>query len=100
MPERSISCVYLSVEIPGVANTTFLKEAVNAGRRYRGEEELDALEFVRDVRKKIKELDIPEEMLKRPVNVGFSGGEKKRNEVLQMSILNPRLAVLDGTTRV
>ena len=99
--ERAGEGVFLAfqypVEIPGVANTTFLKEAVNAGRRYRGEEELDALEFVKTMRKKIKELDIPEEMLKRPVNVGFSGGEKKRNEVLQMSILNPRLAVLDET---
>ena len=99
--ERAGEGVFLAfqypVEIPGVANTTFLKEAVNAGRRYRGEEELDALEFVKTMRKKIQELDIPDEMLKRPVNVGFSGGEKKRNEVLQMSILNPRLAVLDET---
>ena len=99
--ERAGEGVFLAfqypVEIPGVANTTFLKEAVNAGRRYRGEKELDALEFVKTMRKKIQELDIPDEMLKRPVNVGFSGGEKKRNEVLQMSILDPKLAVLDET---
>ena len=85
------------VEIPGVANTTFLKEALNAIRRYHGEEELDAMQFVKIMRKKTKELGIPEDMLKRAVNVGFSGGEKKRNEILQMAILNPTLAVLDET---
>ena len=85
------------VEIPGVPNTTFLKEAVNAGRRYRGEEELDALEFIKILRQKTHELGIQDEMLKRPVNVGFSGGEKKRNEILQMAVLNPKLAVLDET---
>ncbi|MBT6096218.1 MAG: Fe-S cluster assembly ATPase SufC [Rhodospirillaceae bacterium] len=85
------------VEIPGVPNTTFLKEALNAVRRYRGEEELDAMAFVKLVRQKTKELGISDDMLKRAVNVGFSGGEKKRNEILQMAILNPALAVLDET---
>ena len=85
------------VEIPGVANTTFLKEALNAIRRYRGEDELDAMQFVKVMREKAKELGIPEDMLKRAVNGGFSGGEKKRNEILQMAILNPTLAILDET---
>jgi len=85
------------VEIPGVPNTTFLKEALNATRRYRGEAPLDAMESLRLVRKKMKELGITEELLKRPVNTGFSGGEKKRNEVLQMAVLEPALAVLDET---
>jgi len=85
------------VEIPGVANTTFLKEALNAIRRYHGKDELDAMQFVKVMREKTKELGIPEDMLKRAVNVGFSGGEKKRNEILQMAILNPTLAILDET---
>ena len=85
------------VEIPGVANTTFLQEAVNAIRRYRGEPELDAMQFLKVMRQKTKDLGISEDMLKRAVNVGFSGGEKKRNEILQMAILNPTLAVLDET---
>ncbi len=85
------------VEIPGVPNTTFLKESVNALRRHRGQGELDAMQFLKLVRQKIKELSISEEMLKRSVNVGFSGGEKKRNEVLQMALLEPSLAVLDET---
>jgi len=85
------------VEIPGVPTTTFLKEALNAVRRYRGEDELDAMAFIKLVREKTKELDISDDMLKRAVNVGFSGGEKKRNEVLQMAVLNPALAVLDET---
>ena len=99
--ERAGEGVFLAfqypVEIPGVPNTTFLKEAVNAIRRYRGEEELDALDFIKVLRQKTKELGIADEMLKRPVNVGFSGGEKKRNEILQMAVLNPKLAVLDET---
>jgi len=99
--ERAAEGVFLAfqypVEIPGVANTTFLKEALNAVRRHRGEDELDAMQFVKLMRQKIKELGIAEEMLKRPVNVGFSGGEKKRNEMLQMAILEPGLAVLDET---
>jgi len=85
------------VEIPGVPNTTFLKEALNAVRRYRGEPPLDAMESLRLVRKKMKEIGVTEELLKRAVNVGFSGGEKKRNEILQMAVLDPTLAVLDET---
>ena len=99
--ERAAEGVFLAfqypVEIPGVPNTTFLKEALNAIRRHRGESELDAMECVKLVREKTKEFGIPDDMLKRPVNVGFSGGEKKRNEILQMAVLNPTLAVLDET---
>ena len=99
--ERAAEGLFLAfqypVEIPGVPNTTFLKEALNAVRRARGEAELDAMQFLKLVRQKTKELGISDEMLKRPVNVGFSGGEKKRNEMLQMAILNPLLAVLDET---
>ena len=99
--ERAVEGLFLAfqypVEIPGVPNTTFLKEALNAVRRARGEAELDAMQFLKLVRQKTKELGISDEMLKRPVNVGFSGGEKKRNEMLQMAILNPLLAVLDET---
>ncbi|PPR76012.1 MAG: putative ATP-dependent transporter SufC [Alphaproteobacteria bacterium MarineAlpha3_Bin4] len=99
--ERAAEGVFLAfqypVEIPGVPNTTFLKEALNAIRRHRGESELDAMECVKLVREKTKEFGIPDDMLKRPVNVGFSGGEKKRNEILQMAVLNPALAVLDET---
>jgi Fe-S cluster assembly ATP-binding protein len=85
------------VEIPGVPNTTFLKEALNAQRKYRGEDPLDAMEFVKLMRRKTKELGVSDDLIKRQVNVGFSGGEKKRNEVLQMAILEPTLAVLDET---
>ncbi len=85
------------VEIPGVPNSTFLKEAVNALRKHRGETPLDAMQFVKLLRKTTKALGMSDEMLKRAVNVGFSGGEKKRNEILQMALLNPRLAVLDET---
>ena len=99
--DRAAEGVFLAfqypVEIPGVPNTTFLKEAVNAARRYHGEDELDALQFVKMLREKTKELGISDDMLKRAVNVGFSGGEKKRNEILQMAVLNPKLAVLDET---
>ena len=99
--ERAAKGVFLAfqypVEIPGVANTTFLKEAVNAVRKFRGEPALDAMQFIKLVRQKTKELGIPDEMLKRAVNTGFSGGEKKRNEVLQMAMLEPSLAVLDET---
>jgi len=99
--ERACEGVFLAfqypVELPGVANTTFLKHALNARRKHLGEAELDALEFVKALRKKAKELNIPDDMLKRPVNVGFSGGEKKRNETLQMAILEPRMAILDET---
>ena len=99
--ERAGEGIFLAfqypVEIPGVANTIFLKEALNAVRRHRGEEELDAMALLKFVREKTKELGISEGMLKRAVNVGFSGGEKKRNEVLQMAGLRPSLAILDET---
>jgi Fe-S cluster assembly ATP-binding protein len=99
--ERARKGIFLAfqypVEIPGVTTTTFLRHALNAGRRERGEPELDAMEFVKVIRRKTKELGITDDLLKRPVNVGFSGGEKKRNEILQMAILEPRLAVLDET---
>jgi Fe-S cluster assembly ATP-binding protein len=85
------------VEIPGVANTTFLKHALNAVRKHRGQSELDAMQFLKLVREKTKALGISDEMLKRAVNVGFSGGEKKRNEMLQMAVLEPALAILDET---
>src|ERR1700731_1423507 len=85
------------VEIPGVNNMYFLRTAINAQRRHRGEPELDAGQFLRIVRAKIKLLDIGEDLLQRAVNVGFSGGEKKRNEIFQMAVLEPRLAILDET---
>ncbi|MBL8671145.1 MAG: Fe-S cluster assembly ATPase SufC [Alphaproteobacteria bacterium] len=85
------------VEIPGVSTSTFLKEAVNAVRRHRGEGELDAMQFLKLVRAKAKALGVGDDMLKRAVNAGFSGGEKKRAEVLQMALLEPRLAILDET---
>jgi Fe-S cluster assembly ATP-binding protein len=85
------------VEIPGVNNMYFLRMAVNAGRRHRGESELDAGQFLKTVRQTLKLLDISEDLLNRSVNVGFSGGEKKRNEIFQMALLNPRLAILDET---
>jgi Fe-S cluster assembly ATP-binding protein len=85
------------VEIPGVANTYFLRAAVNAVRKHRGEEELDPMDFLAMVKSKAKTLGLNPELLGRPVNQGFSGGEKKRNEILQMSVLEPRLAILDET---
>ncbi len=85
------------VEIPGVGNMTFLRTAVNAQRKSRGEPEMSAGEFLKVVREKAKLLKIDAEMLKRPVNVGFSGGEKKRNEILQMAMLEPRMCILDET---
>lgn len=85
------------VEIPGVANIALLKEGLNAARRHRGEPELDALDFLKLVREKLKMVEMKEEFLYRSVNEGFSGGEKKRNEIFQMAILEPRLAVLDET---
>jgi Fe-S cluster assembly ATP-binding protein len=85
------------VEIPGVSNTYFLKAALNAVRKHRGEPELDAMDFLSLVREKTRLVELDEELLKRPVNEGFSGGEKKRNEVFQMAVLEPRLAVLDET---
>jgi len=85
------------VEIPGVANTYFLRAALNAVRKHRGEEALDPMDFLAVVKRKAQSLGLPPELLGRPVNEGFSGGEKKRNEILQMSVLEPRLAVLDET---
>ncbi len=85
------------VEIPGVGNMTFLRTAVNAQRKARGEQELSAGDFLKEVRAKAKSLKIDSEMLKRPVNVGFSGGEKKRNEILQMAMLQPKMCILDET---
>jgi Fe-S cluster assembly ATP-binding protein len=85
------------VEIPGVNNMYFLRATLNAQRRHRGEPELDAGQFLRTVRAKLKELEISEDLLQRAVNVGFSGGEKKRNEIFQMAMLEPRLAILDET---
>jgi Fe-S cluster assembly ATP-binding protein len=85
------------VEIPGVSNTTFLKHALNSVRQHRGESELDAMQFLKLLRETMKKLGMSEDMLKRNVNVGFSGGEKKRNEILQMAVLKPTFAVLDET---
>jgi Fe-S cluster assembly ATP-binding protein len=85
------------VEIPGVSNTTFLKHALNSVRKHRGESELDAMQFLKLLRETMKRLGMSEDMLKRNVNVGFSGGEKKRNEILQMALLKPVFAVLDET---
>jgi Fe-S cluster assembly ATP-binding protein len=85
------------VEIPGINNAYFLKAALNAARKYRGEEELDAMEFMQLVRQKAKQLEMDQTMLSRSVNEGFSGGEKKRNEIFQMAVLEPKLAVLDET---
>lgn len=99
--ERAAAGVFLAfqypLEIPGVTTMTFLKTALNAQRKARGEEELDAVRFLKLVREKSKPLNVSDEMLKRSLNVGYSGGEKKRAEVLQMSLLEPALAVLDET---
>eukprot|EP01012_Entosiphon_sulcatum_P018380 TRINITY_DN23125_c0_g1_i1.p2 TRINITY_DN23125_c0_g1~~TRINITY_DN23125_c0_g1_i1.p2 ORF type:complete len:282 (+),score=73.00 TRINITY_DN23125_c0_g1_i1:1061-1906(+) len=99
--ERAAEGVFLAfqypVEIPGVANTTFLKSAINAMRKHRGEKELDAMQFLKLIREKTKALNMTDEMLRRAVNVGFSGGEKKRNETLQMAVLEPKFAILDET---
>jgi Fe-S cluster assembly ATP-binding protein len=85
------------VELPGVNNTVFLKQAVNAVRTERGQPELDAVQFMKLVRDKMQRINIKQDLLKRSVNAGFSGGEKKRNEILQMALLEPRLAILDET---
>ncbi len=99
--ERAAAGIFLAfqypVEIPGVPNATFLRTAVNAVRRSRGEKDLDAIQFMRAVKDKSKKLGITDEMMKRAVNVGFSGGEKKRNEILQMAMLEPSFAILDET---
>ena len=99
--ERACEGVFLAfqypVELPGVNNTYFLKSALNAQRKYRGEKEIDAMEFMDLIGDKIKLLNLKDSLLKRPVNEGFSGGEKKRNEIFQMAILKPKLALLDET---
>ncbi len=99
--ERAREGVFLGfqypVEIPGVNNTYFLKAALNAGRRHRGLDELDAMDFMKLIKEKLEILRIDDSLLQRAVNVGFSGGEKKRNEVFQMTVLEPRLALLDET---
>ncbi len=99
--ERAAAGLFLAfqypVEIPGVGNMTFLRTAVNAQRKARGEDEMSATEFLKVIREKAKALNIDAEMLKRPVNVGFSGGEKKRNEILQMAMLEPKMCILDET---
>mmetsp|Transcript_18145 Transcript_18145/g.28210 ORF Transcript_18145/g.28210 Transcript_18145/m.28210 type:complete len:252 (+) Transcript_18145:5736-6491(+) len=99
--ERASAGLFLAfqypVEIPGVGNMTFLRTAVNAQRKARGEEEMSAADFLKVVRARAKELKIDADMLKRPVNVGFSGGEKKRNEILQMAMLEPKMCILDET---
>ncbi len=99
--ERAAKGVFLAfqypVEIPGVQMTTFMKTAVNSVRKARGKSELDAIDFLKLMKGKCKELGISDEMMKRAVNVGFSGGEKKRNEVLQMAMLEPKFCVLDET---
>jgi Fe-S cluster assembly ATP-binding protein len=99
--ERAAAGIFLAfqypVELPGVGNANFIRTALNAVRRARGEEELDAVAFLKRARAAIKSLSMQDDMLKRNVNVGFSGGEKKRNEILQMALLQPGLAVLDET---
>ena len=99
--ERAAAGVFLAfqapIELPGVGNANFLRTALNAIRRSRGESELDAVQFLKLARAETKRLEMPDDMLRRNVNVGFSGGEKKRNEVLQMAILRPKLAILDET---
>ena len=99
--ERAAQGVFLAmqypVEIPGISNITFLKTAVNAVRRARGDDELDALDFLKLAREKGRMLEMDDTLLQRPVNVGFSGGEKKRNEIFQMAMLDPSLAILDET---
>ena len=99
--ERACEGVFLAfqypVELPGVNNTYFLKSALNAQRKYHGKPEIDAMEFMELIGDKIKLLNLKESLLKRPVNEGFSGGEKKRNEIFQMAVLEPKLALLDET---
>ena len=99
--ERACEGIFLAfqypVEIPGVNNTYFLKAALNAARKHQGLEELDAMDFLAMVREKRKIIHLDEELLHRPVNAGFSGGEKKRNEILQLGLLDPALSILDET---
>ena len=99
--ERAAAGVFLAfqypVEIPGVNNTYFLRTALNAQRKARGESELDSMQFLKRVREKLAVLDLKDELLHRAVNEGFSGGEKKRNEIFQLALLEPKLAILDET---
>ncbi|NLO79152.1 MAG: Fe-S cluster assembly ATPase SufC [Xanthomonadaceae bacterium] len=99
--ERAREGVFLGfqypVELPGVSNTLFLKAAVNAIRKHRGQDEIDAVEFLKLIRERMKLVKMDEKLLNRPVNEGFSGGEKKRNEIFQMAVLEPTLAILDET---
>jgi Fe-S cluster assembly ATP-binding protein len=99
--ERAREGVFLAfqypVEIPGVNNTYFLRAALNAVRKHHGEEELDAMDFLKLLREKMKLVELDDKLLNRSVNEGFSGGEKKRNEILQMAVLDPKLAILDET---
>ncbi len=99
--ERAAAGLFLAfqypVELPGVGNANFMRTALNAIRRSRGEPELDAMQFLKMARERLRALHMPEEMLRRGVNVGFSGGEKKRNEILQMALLGPKMAILDET---
>jgi len=99
--ERAREGIFLAfqypVEIPGVSNTYFLKAGLNAIRKHRGLPELDAMDFLKLIREKMKLVDMDESLINRPVNEGFSGGEKKRNEILQMAVLEPKLAILDET---
>ena len=91
------SWLSVSVEIPGIGNAYFLRSAMNAMRKYRGEDELDAMDFLPLFRERVKLLEMDEALMSRSVNEGFSGGEKKRNEILQMAMLEPKLAILDET---
>ena len=99
--ERACEGVFLAfqypVEIPGVTNNYFLKAALNSIRKYRGQEQLDAMEFLKLVKAKLKVIELDQSLLNRPVNEGFSGGEKKRNEIFQMAVIEPKLAILDET---
>ncbi|MCG8018066.1 MAG: Fe-S cluster assembly ATPase SufC [Candidatus Thiodiazotropha sp. 'RUGA'] len=99
--ERAQQGVFLAmqypVELPGVNNMSFLRESINAIRRARGEAEIDTLSFMKQVKEKARQVKLDEKLLKRSVNAGFSGGEKKRNEILQMAMLEPKLAILDET---
>lgn len=99
--DRARAGVFLAfqypVEIPGVNTTSFMKTAVNETRKYRGEEELDAVQFLKYMKEKMKTVDMDQSLLKRSLNEGFSGGEKKRNEIFQMNLLQPKLAILDET---
>jgi Fe-S cluster assembly ATP-binding protein len=99
--ERACEGVFLAfqypVEIPGVTNNYFLKAALNSIRKYRGQEQLDAMEFLKLVKEKLNVIELDQSLLNRPVNEGFSGGEKKRNEIFQMAVIEPKLAILDET---